>query len=130
MTNTSKFGEQLNKIMVYYGLSASAFAELIQVQRSSISHILSGRNKPSLDLLVKIESTFEEISFEWLLKGNENIAPISTLPPTRPQISSGNSIKEIVEKPLQDEVSLPTTGGIVSIVHYYGDGTFERYTKR
>ena len=130
MLDTLGIIQRIQDIMEQRQFSASAFAEKIGVQRYSIAHLLSGRNKPSLDLLVKIESTFEEISFEWLLKGNENIAPISTLPPTRPQISSGNSIKEIVEKPLQDEVSLPTTGGIVSIVHYYGDGTFERYTKR
>lgn len=130
MLDTLGIIQRIQDIMEQRQFSASAFAEKIGVQRSSISHLLSGRNKPSLDLLVKIESTFEEISFEWLLKGNENIAPNSTQSPTRSKISSGNSIKEIVEKPLQDEVSLPTTVGIVSIVHYYGDGTFERYTKR
>ena len=130
MLDTTGIIKRIQDIMQQRQFSASAFAEKIGVQRSSISHLLSGRNKPSLDLLVKIESAFEEISFEWLLKGNENKAPNSPQPPTRSQISSGNFIKEITEKPLQNQVSMPSTDGIVSIVHFYGDGTFERYTKR
>ena len=67
MINTNKFIKQLNKIMDYYGLSASAFAELIQVQRSSISHILSGRNKPSLDFILKLNTAFPDVNLYWLL---------------------------------------------------------------
>ncbi len=56
MMNTDDFRARLSKIMSYYGLSASAFAELIQVQKSSISHVLSGRNKPSLDFILKLNA--------------------------------------------------------------------------
>ena len=48
------FAEKLKKIISKEGLSASKFAEKIGVQRSSVSHILSGRNKPSLDFVLKI----------------------------------------------------------------------------
>jgi transcriptional regulator with XRE-family HTH domain len=51
-------------------LSASEFAEKIGVQRSSISHILSGRNKPSVDFLDKIIRAFPEVNIEWLISGN------------------------------------------------------------
>ena len=51
-------------------LTASKFADEIGVQRSGISHILSGRNKPSLEFIQKILSRFPEIRIEWLLNGN------------------------------------------------------------
>jgi transcriptional regulator with XRE-family HTH domain len=50
-------------------LSAAAFADIIGVQRSSISHILSERNKPSLDFILKILHAYPSVSSEWLLKG-------------------------------------------------------------
>ena len=48
-------------------LSASAFADKIEVQRSSISHILSGRNKPSLEFIQKVLTAFPKVSSDWLL---------------------------------------------------------------
>ena len=56
MLDTLGIIQRIQDIMEQRQFSASAFAEKIGVQRSSISHLLSGRNKPSLDLLVKIES--------------------------------------------------------------------------
>ena len=47
----------------------SEFADEIGVQRSNISHVLSGRNKPSLDFLMKIKDRFPEIQWEWLIEG-------------------------------------------------------------
>ncbi|HAG14990.1 MAG TPA: hypothetical protein DCG69_00495 [Bacteroidales bacterium] len=50
-------------------LSASQFADLLGVQRSNISHILSGRNKPSLDFILRIVEVYPSVNLEWLLKG-------------------------------------------------------------
>ncbi|MCF8225877.1 MAG: helix-turn-helix domain-containing protein [Bacteroidales bacterium] len=50
-------------------LSSAKFADIIGVQRSSISHIISGRNKPSFDFLQKTLKEFPMISAEWLLLG-------------------------------------------------------------
>lgn len=61
MINTTEFNTRLKKILDYYNLSASTFAETITVQRSSISHILSGRNKPSLEFISKVLTAFPEI---------------------------------------------------------------------
>ncbi|NNF73631.1 MAG: helix-turn-helix transcriptional regulator, partial [Flavobacteriaceae bacterium] len=61
MINNDKFSERLHTVMDYHGLSASAFAERIGVQRSSISHILSGRNKPSLDFVMKVLDEFSDV---------------------------------------------------------------------
>lgn len=61
--------ERISKIIEYSKLSASEFADEIDVQRSSISHITSGRNKPSLDFIIKIKDQFPEINWDWLIKG-------------------------------------------------------------
>lgn len=52
------------------GLTSSKFADTIGVQRSSISHILSGRNKPSLDFIQKIIAAFPSINTNWLISGD------------------------------------------------------------
>lgn len=61
MVNSEKFSTRLQKILEYYDLSAAAFADAIDVGRSSISHILSGRNKPSLDFVLKVVQTYPEV---------------------------------------------------------------------
>jgi transcriptional regulator with XRE-family HTH domain len=61
--------ERLKRLMEMKGLSASGIAEELEVQPSGISHILNGRNKPSLDLLQKIIHRFPEVSTDWLLMG-------------------------------------------------------------
>ncbi|MFN7013937.1 MAG: helix-turn-helix domain-containing protein, partial [Bacteroidia bacterium] len=61
--------DRIKEIMQQKGLSPMAFADAISVQRSSISHILNGRNKPSLELVQKIISAFPDIDIEWLLTG-------------------------------------------------------------
>jgi transcriptional regulator with XRE-family HTH domain len=61
--------ERIQLILKTYNLSPSQFADEIQVQRSGLSHILSGRNKPSLDFVTKILDHYPDISPEWLLFG-------------------------------------------------------------
>ncbi len=60
---------RISKIIKIEQLSSSKFAESIDVQRSSISHILSGRNKPSLDFIQKILTVYKNINSDWLLFG-------------------------------------------------------------
>ncbi len=61
--------ERLIQFLNAEGINPTRFAERIGVQRSSISHILSGRNKPSYDFIVKIMESFPSLSPEWLLRG-------------------------------------------------------------
>ncbi len=61
--------DRIAKIIEYSGYSYSEFADEVEVQRSSISHITSGRNKPSLDFLIKIKDRFPELEWDWLIKG-------------------------------------------------------------
>lgn len=69
MLNIDEFVKRLEIIFDYYGLTASSFADKINVQRSSISHLLSGRNKPSLDFIMKLIETFPEVDLIWILNG-------------------------------------------------------------
>lgn len=117
MINSLEFTTRIKKVMDYYQLSASLFADKIGVQRSSISHILSGRNKPSLDFILKITSQFKDVDIHWLLNGKgtfpkeiENIVPPST-----PALFSTPTAIE--NKKIQ------------RIVVFYNDGTFDEYKK-
>ena len=59
--------EKIELLIKRTQMSGSQFADLINIPRSSISHIVSGRNKPSLDVVQKILKTFPDISAEELL---------------------------------------------------------------
>ena len=61
--------ERVSSILKHFKLSSSQFADEIGVQRSSVSHVLSGRNKPGFDFIKKMLSKFPEISAEWLITG-------------------------------------------------------------
>jgi transcriptional regulator with XRE-family HTH domain len=69
MVNTDDFIKRLEVILDYYSLNASSFADKIGVQRSSLSHLLSGRNKPSLDFILKIVDFFPDVDLYWILNG-------------------------------------------------------------
>ena len=64
-----EFNDRITKVIEYTELSPAEFAEEIGVQRSSISHIISGRNKPSLDFIMKIKNKFPDLEWDWLING-------------------------------------------------------------
>ena len=88
--------ERISKVIAYSELSSSEFADEIDVQRSNISHITSGRNKPSLDFLIKIKERFPELQWEWLITGEgemiktaeENPEPVFQKPTPLPDLFS------------------------------------------
>ena len=93
--------ERLKKIMEDKGLSSSQMADTIGVQRSAISHIISGRNKPSLDFVLKVLEAFPDISSEWLLKGeNEGEKPLVSATENRSVSASQIAGKKTIEKVL------------------------------
>ena len=61
--------DRISLILRTKNISAAQFADKIDVQRSSISHVLSGRNKPSLEFIQKILKSYPEIRPDWLLFG-------------------------------------------------------------
>ena len=56
-------------IMKKEDLSAAQFAEKIGISQASLSHILNGRNNPSLDVVVKVHNAFQNINLDWFLFG-------------------------------------------------------------
>jgi transcriptional regulator with XRE-family HTH domain len=60
--------DKIKQILLNKGYSPSHFADEIGVQRSSISHILSGRNRPSFDIIQKIIKRFPDLGFDWILE--------------------------------------------------------------
>jgi transcriptional regulator with XRE-family HTH domain len=125
MVNVEDFSKRLKIMIDYYGISAAILAEKIKVQRSSISHILSGRNKPSLDFVLKILKAFPEVELYWLMNGVgkfpkeiENNTPSPTFENTQ------NSSNNMIETKIPSEKKLE----IERIVIFYKDGTFKNYT--
>jgi len=112
-----EFTTRLKKVMEHHKLSASMFADKIGVQRSSISHILSGRNKPSLDFVLKVTTEFKDVDINWLLKGEGNFPKhaenkVSSTPSLFNETSETSDRKKIQR-----------------IVVFYDDGTFGEYHK-
>ena len=152
MVNSADFTKRINKIMEKNDLNASSFAEAINVGRSSISHILSGRNKPSLDLVMNIVGQFPEVDLYWLLNGKgtypktEQAAapPVSVIPPVTSTAPSTPKMETIpVEEksnsttpdlfsttPLKNDLEVDKNNlgkSISKIIILYSDGSFKDY---
>ncbi|MFD2602992.1 helix-turn-helix domain-containing protein [Flavobacterium suzhouense] len=85
MVNTDDFIKRLEIILDYYNLSASVFADKMGVQRSGLSHLMSGRNKPSLDFVMKIIENFPEVDFYWLMNGDGDFPKNEETKDTKPE---------------------------------------------
>src|SRR5690606_6259074 len=105
-----------------------SFAEKIGVQRSSISHILSGRNKPSLDFILKVLHTFPEVDLYWLFNGRGNF-PLELK--NAPHKSEHNAEASNASKNTNIALDLKTENtenkAIERIVIFYSDGTFKSF---
>ncbi len=123
MINNEDFTKRLQEIIDFYGESASSFAEKVGVQRSSISHILSGRNKPSLDFVLKILSTYPEVELYWLLNGK------GSFPSSNNILHTEDSKKKDRPLDIQTKLNLESNDGkhIERIVIFYSDGTFKNF---
>jgi transcriptional regulator with XRE-family HTH domain len=101
--------DRIAHILKTKNLTATKFADELDVQRSGISHILSGRNNPSLDFVIKIKETYPEFSLDWLLMGK---GPVTlSIPDERREKPKDYLLfeqrEESNEKLLQNEVSKP-----------------------
>jgi len=131
------------EFMKIKGLTSVKLAELLGVQASAISHITSGRNKPSFDFLVKLMSAFPDLNPDWFIKGNGGIlrsydkkneievkkqnynGELEFEEECAPEESAG--INEISRKSY-GKISGKSDVGIVRIVIFYDDNTFESYS--
>ncbi len=119
MVNTEEFVKRLERVLQFYELSASAFADKIGVQRSSISHLLTGRNKPSLEFVLKVVKTFPEVNLYWLLNGKGSFPQKST--PKNPSPTSS--------APMIPKQATNLSKSIQKIIIFYDDGSFEAFDK-
>lgn len=123
MINSLEFTERLQKVIDFYSETASSFAEKIGVQRSSISHILSGRNKPSLDFVMKVLHSYPEIELYWLMNGKGDF-------PSTSEISELPNLN-LTQPPKPQKNSLPESDSdIEKIVIFYKDGTFKSFNTK
>ena len=137
MVNTEQFGTRLQRILEYYDLSAASFADKIQVGRSSISHILSGRNKPSLDFVMKVVKNFPKVELYWLLNGKGSFPPKpesgndKIVHQTKPDHSTPGIQTRNAEVNISKDVQLNQESSsnkkVKRIVFFYEDGSFEAF---
>ncbi len=123
MVNSEDFIKRLEKILRYYDLSASVFADKIKVQRSSISHLLSGRNKPSLEFVLKVIKTFPEVNLYWLLNGKGTFPA----PSTSQSKTTAPTLHPILQKEQETAVKSIKEKTIEKIIIFYSDGSFKSY---
>tara|TARA_R110000868_G_scaffold4211_13_gene26639 strand:+ start:42528 stop:42902 length:375 start_codon:yes stop_codon:yes gene_type:complete len=121
MINSEEFIKRIDKILDFYGLSASAFADKIAVQRSSISHLLSGRNKPSLEFVLKVTTAFPEVNLYWLLNGKGAFPSKS-----EKSISTATPISDVTKEHVAFKKK-STQKNIEKVIIFYDDGSFESY---
>ncbi|CAI8163674.1 MAG: Uncharacterised protein [Bacteroidota bacterium] len=130
--------ERIKKVIDDSELSSAAFADRIGVQRSSISHILSGRNKPSLDFVLKVLHAFPTLHSDWLLLGKEDTqehiqADVSTLFPPKQDIQTDQPEIEHPQQPLQHRIpqdGIHDVKEVERVTVFYTDGTCSTYTNK
>lgn len=135
--------DRLLKILTHFGYTATKFADEIGVQRSGISHILSGRNQPGYDFIVKALNKFPDIDAEWFILGKgtmiksskpETASPVSAVKPShfpdaiqpdlfsRPQeVNSSQTVKQ------DDSGKVTNVTFLKHVILLNSDGTFDQY---
>ncbi len=137
MVNSSDFGNRLQKILDFYSISATELSNQISFNRSTISHLLSGRNKPSLDFVMKVLQKFPEVELYWLLNGKGSFPNTKS---NNPKAPTSNNKQEEKALPLKKEINLELKDSqpksfsdkfddknVDRIVIFFKDGSFKSY---
>ena len=133
--------DRIAHIMRAKNLKASDFATLLGIQPSGISHILSGRNQPSLDFVKKIKENFPEYNLDWIIFGTGPITTSDPFPKTTADLSQEPELEftpivDPVPNIAENHSNLSPTltdkapSSIKSMLILYNDGTFESYSPR
>lgn len=135
---------KLRILMQSENLTASKLAEILEIKPAAISHILSGRNKPSFDLLCKMVNRFPHINPYWLLgDATEMRNAEAPIPRMESQVVASGTLFDSSElqnaksensdtSKLSDNVPISTLGrtDIEKIIIVYRDRTFEELTPK
>ena len=129
--------DRIKMIMEKENMASGAFAESIGIQQSTLSHILNGRNNPSLDVIMKVHQKYNYVNLEWLLYGQGNMSE-ETIQPTsdfQPSLFAENAIiplespetshKEIVKQEIR-YIEKPSRK-ITEIRIFFDDNTYETF---
>lgn len=142
--------EKLEYLLREKQLTATQLARLLEIQPSGISHIMSGRNKPSFDFVVKILSVFPDINPDWLMLDSDEVYRRGETPRSNPLFdideldspseSSSDALEnselsasqnQVENLPMQNFSSAKNSGKPVDrIVIFYADGTFESFSQK
>ena len=107
--------ERIELLMKCYNLSSSQFADKTGIQRASVSHILSGRNKPSLEVMLKIYESFPGLDMKWLMTGvgEEPTVDVSVVKESAP-VQQSSGLFGGFEKETENDSRLPFVNTVVS----------------
>ena len=124
---TMELKDRIATIIRVNNHTASSFADLLGVQRSSISHVLNGRNKPSLDFIEKVLINFPRVDPGWLITGKDPESKKSASVSPKPKFQE---VPEQVSTEVKLKPQINSESGnkrIEKIVIFYSDRTFETY---
>lgn len=109
--------DRIKFIMEKENMIAGSFAESIGIQQSTLSHVINGRNRPSLDVIMKIHQKYNYINLEWLLYGTGDFtvssnysssSSSSVIPHNPPSLFDQNTINEdIVQESFKNHKETP-----------------------
>lgn len=91
--------ERIEEIMRMKGVKATEFAKTVDIKQASLSHILNGRNNPSLDVVMKICQAYPDISLRWLLYGQGEMTTLDTIMNEQEDINQENPSGRQAESP-------------------------------
>ncbi|WP_163325151.1 helix-turn-helix domain-containing protein [Draconibacterium mangrovi] len=126
------------------GISAGELAAVLDVQRSNISHILNGRNKPGASFIERLLLEFPDLNARWLLTGegdmfNDHVSVKNNPQQKLPIVEESVKQQPLVEKPImksvvpEENIEGPLSASnseIDKMVIIYRDGTFNIYKQR
>lgn len=116
-------------------LNAAKFADRIGVQRSNLSHVLTGRNKPGLDFIEKVLLEFPDIDANWLISGNKQsrVAPSQavTNENSADETSESRNVSVNTEQHSGNRIiqSDKQAAKVDKIIVFYTDNSFEEFKK-
>jgi len=131
--------ERLQKLLTDKNLSSTEFAKMIGVQPSTISHILSGRNKPGFDFIQSLLNRFTDVNATWLITGHGAmyIRDMTAAQAQTPQMTdqglfSGTPVNQAVPERRTTSTAVrqeekKTDKKVSRVVLYYDDKTYEEF---
>ncbi len=130
---------RLQQFLELENITSSRLADVLGIQRSGISHILSGRNKPGYDFILKFSNAFPNISLEWLINGKgkpykekETTSPLSSTSDYKEDVLDFSAIEEPDQNLEGEEILAINTQSAVNksisrITVFFSDGSFEEF---